>query len=307
MRTGALAPRTEFHRLQFTVKRNNKPQQNNKHRNKRNDKSSKKAPMKPQLTKLVVLCGAIALSWGTSSRAATFALTASADTYLDNYYTTSAFGNLTTLWCWPQDSQDTLVRFSLAALGTPVVLTNAILNMYVDELKYDPPGVSANTIDDGNTNWVESSATYLVQNGSLPWVNGPGPAGGSITLLDDKPTAGTTGTTISFAITNLDVLNKWVGQGFVDILLLGSSGTGGRAVFSSREGLHPPSLFVEGTFTPPAASPVTITRAVILTWAYPSILVSGPTPEGPWTDVPGAVSPYAVPSTGTQVYYRTRL
>jgi hypothetical protein len=45
---------------------------------------------------------------------------------------------------------------------------------------------------------------------------------------------------------------------------------------------------------------------LILTWPAPFILQSAPSVNGPYRDVPGAVSPYSVPMTAPQQFFRLR-
>jgi hypothetical protein len=45
---------------------------------------------------------------------------------------------------------------------------------------------------------------------------------------------------------------------------------------------------------------------LILTWPAPFILQSATTVNGPYRDVPGAVSPYSVPMTAPQQFFRLR-
>jgi len=52
-------------------------------------------------------------------------------------------------------------------------------------------------------------------------------------------------------------------------------------------------------------STLSIEPGVIIRWDC-GILQSADDLNGPWTDVPGATSPYAVATTGTQKFYRTR-
>jgi hypothetical protein len=53
-------------------------------------------------------------------------------------------------------------------------------------------------------------------------------------------------------------------------------------------------------------SALTIERAIILTWGCGGTLQSADDPGGPWTDVPGATSPYATPTTAAKKFYRVR-
>ena len=47
--------------------------------------------------------------------------------------------------------------------------------------------------------------------------------------------------------------------------------------------------------------------SLILTWPAPYILQSAPNVNGPYKDVPGAVSPYSVPMTAPQQFFRLRI
>jgi hypothetical protein len=51
---------------------------------------------------------------------------------------------------------------------------------------------------------------------------------------------------------------------------------------------------------------LTIEPAVIVRWECGGTLQSADSPLGPWSDVPGAISPYATPTSGTQRYFRVR-
>jgi len=51
---------------------------------------------------------------------------------------------------------------------------------------------------------------------------------------------------------------------------------------------------------------LTIEHAVIIRWECGGTLQSATDPNGPWTDVPGATSPYAVATGSVQMFYRTR-
>ena len=50
---------------------------------------------------------------------------------------------------------------------------------------------------------------------------------------------------------------------------------------------------------------LSIQRAVIVTWSC-GTLQSAPTVTGPWTDVPGATSPYSVATSQAELFYRTK-
>jgi HYR domain len=51
---------------------------------------------------------------------------------------------------------------------------------------------------------------------------------------------------------------------------------------------------------------VSIAPAVQVTWPCVGTLQSGPSPSGPWTDLPGAASPYYAPVGPAPTYYRVR-
>ena len=55
-----------------------------------------------------------------------------------------------------------------------------------------------------------------------------------------------------------------------------------------------------------AGSQLGIQQAIILNWSCGSTLQSSDDPNGPWTDVPGAASPYAVAVGGVKKFYRVR-
>ena len=55
-----------------------------------------------------------------------------------------------------------------------------------------------------------------------------------------------------------------------------------------------------------AGSQLGIQQAIILNWSCGSTLQSAEDPNGPWTDVPGAASPYAVTVGGVKKFYRVR-
>jgi hypothetical protein len=48
-----------------------------------------------------------------------------------------------------------------------------------------------------------------------------------------------------------------------------------------------------------------IQSAIIITWGC-GVLQSAPSADGPWTDVPGATSPYSVAVSQSKLFYRTR-
>jgi hypothetical protein len=48
-----------------------------------------------------------------------------------------------------------------------------------------------------------------------------------------------------------------------------------------------------------------VERAIIVTWDC-GILQGADNVTGPWTDIPGATSPYCVPSSGAHRFYRVR-
>ena len=53
----------------------------------------------------------------------------------------------------------------------------------------------------------------------------------------------------------------------------------------------------------------TISNQTVLTWFAnwaTSTLQSAPTVSGPWTTVPGAKSPYTVPTSGSPKFYRVK-
>jgi hypothetical protein len=53
-------------------------------------------------------------------------------------------------------------------------------------------------------------------------------------------------------------------------------------------------------------SPLTIETAVIIRWSCAGTLQSADDVTGPWTDVPGATSPYAVATSAARKFYRVR-
>jgi hypothetical protein len=55
-----------------------------------------------------------------------------------------------------------------------------------------------------------------------------------------------------------------------------------------------------------AGSGLTIEPAVIIRWSCGGTLQSADSPSGPWTDVLGAVSPYAVATSQAQKFYRIK-
>jgi hypothetical protein len=53
-------------------------------------------------------------------------------------------------------------------------------------------------------------------------------------------------------------------------------------------------------------SELSIERAVIIRWSCGGILQSADSVNGPWTDIPGATSPYATPTGATQKFFRVK-
>lgn len=51
---------------------------------------------------------------------------------------------------------------------------------------------------------------------------------------------------------------------------------------------------------------VTIERAIILRWKCGEVLQGADNVNGPWTDIPGATSPFAVPASDARRFYRVR-
>ena len=53
-------------------------------------------------------------------------------------------------------------------------------------------------------------------------------------------------------------------------------------------------------------SVLTIERAICVHWTCDGILQGAPSLAGPWTDIPGATSPYCTPASGSYRFFRTR-
>jgi hypothetical protein len=53
-------------------------------------------------------------------------------------------------------------------------------------------------------------------------------------------------------------------------------------------------------------SVLSIQLAVAVTWTCSGTLQESDSPLGPWTDIPGAVSPYFVIASAAHKYYRVR-
>lgn len=51
---------------------------------------------------------------------------------------------------------------------------------------------------------------------------------------------------------------------------------------------------------------VSIERAIILRWNCGEVLQGADTVNGPWSDIPGATSPHAVPASEARMFYRAR-
>jgi hypothetical protein len=203
---------------------------------------------------IIAGCTAGILTWAASSQGAPAILTAAEDTYVEKHYHNLNYGKGTELWVWPYDEQTTLLRFRLSKIRAASPVTNAVLTLYLNQTFYAAPIVIANAPDEGNTKWIEGTGTAVglavpgasswdwQQAPSLAWIGDRGPAGGASIRLDERPTDGLAGKSISFLITNTAVLTKWVERGQVDIVLSAAPEGAGRAVFSSREGAYAPTL-----------------------------------------------------------------
>lgn len=55
-----------------------------------------------------------------------------------------------------------------------------------------------------------------------------------------------------------------------------------------------------------APAMIGIERAVLITWSCPGVLQAADKLTGPWTDIPGATSPYAVATSAARQFYRVR-
>jgi hypothetical protein len=51
---------------------------------------------------------------------------------------------------------------------------------------------------------------------------------------------------------------------------------------------------------------VSIERAVIVRWNCGEVLQGADNVTGPWTDIPGATSPYVAPASEARKFYRAR-
>jgi hypothetical protein len=55
-----------------------------------------------------------------------------------------------------------------------------------------------------------------------------------------------------------------------------------------------------------AGQELSVERAIIITWNCGGVLQSADNLIGPWTDIPGATSPYAVATSAAHKFYRVR-
>jgi len=160
------------------------------------------------------------------------AFTAIADARVSSGSPTQNFGSSSTVRARLTSSttDQSYLRFTVSGLGE-LRVTKAVLRVFVTD-----PSVEGGKITVASGGWNESTLT---------WANAPGIG---TTVLDSV------GTVFPDAWVEFDVSQLVRGEGTYDFGL--SNGSSNSAIYSSREGAHPPELVVFTATAVPAAGPV---------------------------------------------------